>query len=103
MLVEVKLNFNGFEIITRPYDLEYYKKEGKEIFINALELLQNNKFRSHDGGRCGLHVHIGRHGLGNSYQERINTIRRINIIIEGDLYEKSGNRYSKICKLFISF
>lgn len=73
---------NGFEIITRPYDLEYYKKEGKQIFINALELLQNNKFRSHDGGRCGLHVHIGRHGLGNSYQERINTIRKINIITE---------------------
>ena len=73
---------NGFEIITRPYDLEYYKKEGKEIFINALELLQNNKFRSHDGGRCGLHVHIGRHGLGNSYQERKNNIRKINIITE---------------------
>ena len=73
---------NGFEIITRPYDLQYYKEEGKQIFINALELLNNNKFRSHDGGRCGLHVHIGRHGLGNSYQERINNIRKINIITE---------------------
>ena len=73
---------NGFEIITRPYDLEYYNKEGKQIFINALELLTQNNYISHDAANCGYHIHIGRHGLGNSYQERCNTIRKINIITE---------------------
>ena len=26
---------NGFEIITRPYDLEYYKKEGNKYYFDC--------------------------------------------------------------------
>ena len=72
----------GFEIISNPYDLEYYDAEGKDLIINMLNLLIENKFKSHDTSTCGLHVHIGRHGLGNSYGERDNTIMQIGFIVE---------------------
>ena len=72
----------GFEIISNPYDLEYYDAEGKDLIINMLNLLIENKFKSHDTSTCGLHVHIGRHGLGNSYGERDKTIMQIGFIVE---------------------
>ena len=72
----------GFEIISNPYDLEYYEAEGKDLIINMLDLLIENKFKSHDTSTCGLHVHIGRHGLGDSYGERDNTIMQIGFIVE---------------------
>ena len=72
----------GFEIISNPYDIEYFESEGKELIINMLNLLIENKFKSHDTSTCGLHVHIGRHGLGNSYGERDNTIMQIGFIVE---------------------
>lgn len=72
----------GFEIISNPYDIEYYEAEGKDLIINMLNLLIENKFKSHDTSTCGLHVHVGRHGLGNSYGERDNTIMQIGFIVE---------------------
>lgn len=72
----------GFEIISNPYDIEYYEAEGKRLIINMLDLLLENKFKSHDTQTCGLHVHIGRHGLGNSYGERDTTIMQIGFIVE---------------------
>ena len=72
----------GFEIISNPYDIDYYEAEGKDLIINMLNLLLENKFKSHDTQTCGLHVHVGRHGLGNSYGERDNTIMQIGFIIE---------------------
>ena len=73
---------NGFEIITVPFDNNYYESEGKELLINMLDLLKENKFISHDSSTCGYHVHVGRHGLGRNYGERLNTIMNINLVCE---------------------
>lgn len=73
---------NGFEIITVPFDNNYYEKEGKELLINMLDLLRQNKFISHDSSTCGYHIHVGRHGLGRNYGERLNTIMNINLLCE---------------------
>ena len=49
---------NGFEIISCPANLNHHKKtlHWKE----GLEKLVELGYRSHDGGHCGLHVHIDR-------------------------------------------
>lgn len=73
---------DGFEIITVPFDNKYYEAEGKELLINMLDLLIENKFKSHDTSTCGYHIHVGRHGLGKNYGERLNTIMNINLICE---------------------
>ena len=73
---------SGFEIITVPFDDKYYEAEGKELLINMLDLLIENKFKSHDTSTCGYHIHVGRHGLGKNYGERLNTIMNINLICE---------------------
>ena len=73
---------DGFEIITNPFDLKFYKHEGKDLLINMLDLLKENKFKSHDTSSCGYHIHVGRQGLGDSYHNRINNIKKINIVTE---------------------
>ena len=73
---------NGFEIITVPFDNNYYEEEGKELLINMLDLLKENNFISHDTNTCGYHIHVGRHGLGRNYGERLNTIMNINLVCE---------------------
>ena len=49
---------NGFEIISCPASLKHHLNSlrWKEGMLKALEL----GYRSHDGGSCGLHVHIDR-------------------------------------------
>lgn len=73
---------NGFEIISNPYDIDYYHENGKHLIKCMLEELRTNNYKSHDTTTCGLHVHVGRHGLGTNYGERDNTIMQIGFVIE---------------------
>ena len=73
---------NGFEIISVPYDIEFYKESGQDLINNMLDLLVKNKFKSHDTTTCGLHVHVGRQGLGNTFKERHDNVLKVACIIE---------------------
>ena len=73
---------DGFEIISRPFDLQYYNEEGKDLINNMLNTLKENNFLSHDPGTCGLHFHVGRAGLGNTVNEQHKTLKNISIILE---------------------
>ena len=73
---------DGFEIISRPFDLGYYDDEGKQLIDNMLDDLKHNNYLSHDPGTCGLHFHVGRAGLGDTYAEIDKTIKNISIILE---------------------
>ena len=59
----------GFEIISQPMTWNYFKKNIAK-FKKLFELLNNANYRSHNGNSCGLHVHIGKQGLGLSCEER---------------------------------
>ena len=69
----------GFEIVSHPGTLAHhlYEMPGKGICSKALKA----GFRSHDAGTCGLHIHVGRAGLGNSAEERDITIRKVIVIV----------------------
>lgn len=70
---------NGFEIVSHPGTLAHhmYEMPWKGICAKALKA----GFRSHDAGTCGLHIHVGRAGLGSTEAERNRTIRKVIILM----------------------
>jgi len=58
----------GFEIVTHPMSWNYYEEHNKN-FKDILSLLSNGGYHSHNGGRCGLHVHVNRKYFGFSQQD----------------------------------
>ncbi len=71
---------NGFELVTYPMTLKYHLSEmpWNKIMLKALQL----GYRSHDTTTAGLHVHIGRAGLGETYEEQEDVIARIVFLVE---------------------
>lgn len=53
---------NGVEIISNPMTWNYFVNH-LDIFKELLQTCIDNGFDSHNGNRCGLHVHIGRQSL----------------------------------------
>lgn len=70
----------GLEIVTHPMSLSYHKEQmpWPEIIRKALEL----NYTSHQAGTCGLHVHVNRDSLGDTYQEQEDTIARVLFLVE---------------------
>lgn len=66
---------NGIEIVTHPATLKAHMRamHWKEIVDTALE----SKFKSHNTDTCGLHVHVGRTGLGTDYTAQETTIDKL--------------------------
>ena len=56
---------SGFECISRPADLKYWMDNFHNI-ENACRTMVSDGCVSHNGGRCGLHVHIDRNYFGSS-------------------------------------
>lgn len=67
---------DGFEMVTQPAGLDVHR-ERLALFLNNPQLKMG--FRSHEGGACGLHVHVGREFLtqGQIYrvQSFLNDVR----------------------------
>jgi hypothetical protein len=66
---------SGFEVVTHAMSLDYHRNHfnWQEILDAAIEM----GYRSHKTTTCGLHIHISRAGLGDSYDEQEATISRI--------------------------
>ena len=71
---------NGFEIVSHPATLNYHKNNfgWDELMKKAVSM----GYRSHETETCGLHVHVSRNALGNTYDEQDNTIAKILYFIE---------------------
>lgn len=82
---------HGFELVSHPMTLSYHTDNmpWQEIFKKAIQL----GYRSHQPGTCGLHVHISRDMLGDSYDERECTIAKILYF-----YEKFWNEILKFSR-----
>lgn len=66
---------DGFEIVTHPMTLEYHTKEMP--WKSLLDTILRHDYRSHQADTCGLHVHVNRSSLGDSFEEQERTIARI--------------------------
>lgn len=71
---------NGFEIVSHPATLAYHQHhiEWSEMLEKAREM----GYKSHDAGTCGLHVHVSKMALGNTYLEQDETLSKILYFIE---------------------
>ncbi|MBD5155765.1 MAG: hypothetical protein HDT15_12090 [Oscillibacter sp.] len=62
---------DGMEIVTHPMTLEYHRQEmpWQEVLQKAVSM----GYLSHQCGTCGLHVHVNRSSLGDTYAEQVST------------------------------
>ena len=74
--------YNGFEIVSHPCTLGYHLNNFRwyELMQKALAM----DYRSHETHTCGLHIHISREGLGDTFDEREATIGKILYFIENN-------------------
>lgn len=76
---------DGLEIVSHPATLEYHRRNvpWKAICDKALAL----GYTSHNAGTAGLHVHVSRSALGESYTEQEDTVARILYFMEAHFSE----------------
>ena len=68
---------NGFELITYPFSRDYYYQSLRSDLSEACSKAIDMGYRSHDTTTCGLHIHVGRAGLGATAEEREKTIAKL--------------------------
>lgn len=83
---------NGAEFVSHPMTLNYIIKN-KNKFKECCELLKNNDFRSHDGGHCGIHIHISKNAFGNSASEIEKNVNKL--ILFTEFYKKELETFSR--------
>jgi hypothetical protein len=85
----------GFEIITQPAGLDIHRQK-MDLFLNNPELKQG--LRSHEGGSCGLHIHVGKQYVTQAQiyrvQSFLNDVRNEGLIKK--ISRRYGNSYARI-------
>ena len=70
----------GFEIVTHPMTLDYHLNEMP--WRGVLTRLKTLSYLSHQAGTCGLHIHVNRTSLGETFEDQEETIARILFFFE---------------------
>ena len=71
---------DGFEIVTHPMSLDYHMKHMP--WKRLLKEMVSYSYLSHQAGTCGLHAHVSRSALGDTYEEQEATIARLLFFFE---------------------
>lgn len=79
----------GFELITQPAGLDVHR-EKLALFLNDNNIKRG--MRSHEGGRCGFHVHVGREYVTQSQIYRVQSF--LNDVRNEALIRSIARRYS---------
>ena len=66
---------DGFEIVTHPMTLNYHMDEMP--WLAVVTELKEMGYLSHKANTCGLHIHVNRNSLGDTYIAQEATIARI--------------------------
>ena len=65
------LRNGGLELVFDPRTPNYFIDElNNGLYQRAFDFISENNFRSHNGGRCGLHIHFTRPYTKNSDEDR---------------------------------
>jgi hypothetical protein len=80
---------NGFEIVTQPAGLDVHR-EKFDLILNNLDIKRG--LRSHEGGACGFHVHVGREFLTQGQIYRLQSF--LNDVRNEALIRAVARRYS---------
>lgn len=79
----------GFELITQPAGLDIHRDK-MGLFLKDAEVKRG--MRSHEGGRCGLHIHVGRQYVTQAQIYRIQAF--LNDVRNEALVKRIARRYS---------
>ena len=74
------LGSEGVEIVTHPCSLAFHQYELR--WAEIVRVCKANGFESHDAGTCGLHIHVGRKAMGQTYEARRVTAGNLVILTE---------------------
>lgn len=74
------LSDDGMEIVTHPCTLEYHMDNLG--WDSICQIARAYGYKSHDTRSCGLHIHVGRAQLGNSREERDETVAKIIMLVD---------------------
>ena len=92
---------NGFEMVTQPMSLSYWKKNKISELKNLTRFLISHDYRSHDTSTCGLHVHVNKSYLGETEEKQDEVIDKIYLVMENFRRElikfarRGSNSYSR--------
>ena len=70
---------NGVEIVTHPCSLEYHAYELR--WAEIARICTRHGYKSHDTNTCGLHIHVGRAGMGKDSTERQATAAKLVLLV----------------------
>ena len=71
---DCSLGYDGAELITYPHTIDaFYAMNWEAILKKA----RANGYRSHNSGKCGLHLHFNRAFFGSTLEERTENIAKI--------------------------
>lgn len=76
---------DGIELVSHPCNLEYHIKHVPWADICRRAIVMG--YTSHNAGTAGLHVHVSRSALGDTYQCQEDTIARILYFVESHFNE----------------
>ena len=71
---------DGFEIVTHPMTLAFH--QNSMPWQDAVDTVRRMGYRSHKAGTCGLHIHVNRDSLGETWEEQDQVIARILYFVE---------------------
>lgn len=60
---------HGFEIVTHPFTWDWFNDNWPRI-EGLLRMLSNQGYRSWEGGRCGMHIHVSRAPMTDMHQAK---------------------------------
>lgn len=89
----------GFETISQPHTVKDFWNK-LPLWENMLKYFVNNGYSSHDGGRCGLHVHVSRTMFGKTEHEQDLAIAKVFTFFDenwDDLVKVSRRSYFGYC------
>lgn len=79
----------GFEIVTQPAGMDIHRQK-LALFLNNPDIKRN--MRSHEGGSCGLHIHVGRQYVTQAQIYRVQAF--LNDVRNEGIVRKVSRRYS---------
>lgn len=83
---------NGKELVFFPMTYNYIKSNSDELKDMFSYLISKGNY-SHDGGKCGLHIHVSKDYLGDTQEEIQKTIEKLMLFIE--TYRDKVERFSR--------
>ena len=92
---------NGFEVVTFPMTLDCHKT--LVPYDEMFRRLHDDGFTSHENSTCGLHIHVGRTGFGNTARSQNPAIGRfiwLTEVFKEQIKKFSRRREYRYCQFY---